>query len=302
MIEMNVMPTTLRLPAPSAPFTALFATVLAVLAPHGHAAPVGCLITPARIADVGTQAAGVIERISVDRGDAVRKGQVLVTLRADSERASLAAAQVRAEAEAVVSGAQASAQLARQKFERAEDLHRQQFISAQALEQARAEHAVAAQTLQQAIDQRSVYRSEVQQARAMLGLRTLTSPIAGIVVDRMAHPGERIELQAVLRVADVSELRVEVVVPASQFGSIREGAAAGVQPEVPGLAARQAVVTQVDRVIDAASNTFRVRLSLPNEDGGVPAGARCKVDFGPLKTDAAVRAGSAAVAPPTRGL
>ena len=281
-------------------FTALSAPLLALLAPPAYAAPVGCLITPARIADVGTQAAGVIERIAVDRGDPVRKGQVLVTLRADGERASLAAAQVRADAEAVVSGAQASANLARQKFERAEDLHRQQFISAQALEQARAEHAVAAQTLQQAIDQRSVYRSEVQQARAMLGLRTLTSPISGIVVDRMAHPGERIELQAVLRVADVSELRVEVVVPASQFGSIRESTPARVQPEVPGLAARQAVVTQVDRVIDAASNTFRVRLSLPNEDGGVPAGARCKVEFGPAKTDAAARPATTELAPPTR--
>jgi len=190
---------------------------------------------------------------------------------------------VRADAEAVVGGAQASAQLARQKLDRAQDLHRQQFISAQALEQARAEHAVAEQTLQQALDQRSIYRTEVQQARAQLGLRTLISPISGIVVDRMAHPGERVELQAVLRVADVSELRVEVVVPASRFGSIREGTVVGVQPEVPGLAERQAVVAQVDRVIDAASNTFRVRLSLRNEDGGVPAGARCKVEFAGAK-------------------
>jgi cobalt-zinc-cadmium efflux system membrane fusion protein len=258
--------------------------LLAALAPQAHA---GCLITPARIADVGTQAAGVIDRIAVDRGDVVRKGQVLVVLRADSERASLAAALARADADAAVSGAQAGARLARQKLDRAQELHRQQFISAQALEQARAENQVAAQTLQHAIDQRAIYRTEVGHARAMLGLRTLTSPLSGIVVDRMAQPGERVELQAVLRVVDVSELRVEAVVPVSRFGSIREGAVAQVHPEVPGLAARPAVVTQVDRVIDAASNTFRVRLALPNEDGGVPAGARCKVDFAGAKADAA---------------
>lgn len=267
-----------------------FAALLFPAAWPGHAAPLGCLITPARIADVGTPAAGVIERIAVDRGDLVHEGQALVTLRADSERASLAAARVRAGAEAAVSGAQASERLARQKLERAEDLHRQQFISAQALEQARAEHAVAKQTLQQALDQQAVYRTEVEQARAQLALRTLTSPLSGIVVDRMAHPGERVELQPVLRVADVSELRIEAAVPASRFGSIREGAAAAVQPEVPGIAARQAVVTRVDRIIDAASNTFRVRLALPNADGGVPAGARCKVDFdGPKTRDAAAR-------------
>jgi hypothetical protein len=38
-------------------------------------------------------------------------------------------------------------------------------------------------------------------------------------------------------------------------------------------------VTQVDGVIDAASNTFRMRLLLPNADGAVPAGARCRVDL-----------------------
>lgn len=274
------------------------AALLCALALPAHAAPLGCLITPARIADVGTPSAGVIEHIAVDRGDVVQRGQVLVTLRADTERASLAAARVRAGADAAVSGAQAGADLARQKLERAQDLFRQQFISAQALEQARAEHTVAVQTLQQALDQRAVYRTEVQQARALLGLRTLTSPISGIVVDRMAHPGERVELQAVLRVADVSELRVEVVVPANRFGSIREGAEAGVQPEVPGLGVKQAVVTQVDRVIDAASNTFRVRLALPNGDGGVPAGARCKVDFADGQADPAPVQGPTALAPP----
>jgi RND family efflux transporter MFP subunit len=264
---------------------ALAICLAAVWPSRASAAAVGCLITPSRIADVGTPAAGVIERIAVDRGDSVRKGQALVTLRADAELASLSAARVRAEAEAAVAGAQANAHLAQQKLERAEGLFRQNFISAQALEQTRTEHTVAQQSLRQAMDQQAVYRSELQQARALLRLRTLTSPISGVVIDRMAHPGERVELQAVLRVADLSRLRVEVVVPAAQFGTIAEGLEVDVKPEVPGLAPRRAKVTQVDRVIDAASNTFRVRLSLPNDDAQVPAGARCKVEFPADKAD-----------------
>jgi multidrug efflux pump subunit AcrA (membrane-fusion protein) len=42
--------------------------------------------------------------------------------------------------------------------------------------------------------------------------------------------------------------------------------------------ALSARVTHVDRIIDAASNTFRVRLALPNPGHRLPAGARCKVD------------------------
>jgi multidrug efflux pump subunit AcrA (membrane-fusion protein) len=38
-------------------------------------------------------------------------------------------------------------------------------------------------------------------------------------------------------------------------------------------------VTVVDRVINAASGTFGVRLELPNDKQLVPAGAKCKVKF-----------------------
>ena len=40
-----------------------------------------------------------------------------------------------------------------------------------------------------------------------------------------------------------------------------------------------ATVSLVDKVLDAASGTFRVRMLLPNPDGRIPAGLRCKVEF-----------------------
>jgi multidrug efflux pump subunit AcrA (membrane-fusion protein) len=39
-------------------------------------------------------------------------------------------------------------------------------------------------------------------------------------------------------------------------------------------------VTIIDRVIDSASSTFRVRLELPNPNHRIPAGLRCKVGLG----------------------
>ena len=97
------------------------------------------------------------------------------------------------------------------------------------------------------------------------------------------------------------KVRINCVLPGPtdtpMLKGIREGEAAGVQPEVPGLGVKQAVVTQVDRVIDAASNTFRVRLALPNGDGRVPAGARCKVDFANGQADPAPVPGPTALAP-----
>ena len=240
----------------------------------------GCLITPARVAEIGTPVAGVVERMLVDRGDSVRQGQPLAVLHAAGERASVRTAEARARAQAAVSAAQATLSLARQKTQRAESLHAEQFISDIALDQARTELSVATQALQQAEDQRAVYQAESAQALAQLHQRALRSPFDGVVTDRMAHPGERVELQPLLRVAEVARLRVEVVVPASRFGQVRPGARHAVRAEVPGVPAREATVTQVDQVIDAASNTFRVRLALDNADRVVPAGARCQIDLG----------------------
>ena len=52
-----------------------------------------------------------------------------------------------------------------------------------------------------------------------------------------------------------------------------------IQPDLVSLPAVQGTVSLVDPVIDPASNTFRARLELPNPDGKVPAGLRCKLQL-----------------------
>src|SRR5207245_2575565 len=59
-----------------------------------------CLILPDKVADLGSPVIGVVESVAVDRGDFVRKGQVLATLRAEVERANTSVVRSRAESEA----------------------------------------------------------------------------------------------------------------------------------------------------------------------------------------------------------
>ncbi len=82
----------------------------------------------------------------------------------------------------------------------------------------------------------------------------------------------------ILKIAEIDPLNVEVILPASLYGQVQRGDRAEVVPETPKqkFMARVAVV---DRVINAASGTFGVRLELPNEKHLVPAGAKCKVRF-----------------------
>jgi hypothetical protein len=83
----------------------------------------------------------------------------------------------------------------------------------------------------------------------------------------------------VLTLAQIDPLRVEVFVPTEYFGQIRIDSKAEVRPEQPIGGVYVATVTVVDRVLDAASGTFGVRLALPNPRLTLPGGIRCKVTF-----------------------
>jgi RND family efflux transporter MFP subunit len=241
--------------------------------------PVGCMISPKRIADIGASVVGVARVVHVDVGDDVRKGQSLVQLSADVENASVQAAEARSDVDADIRAAEANLELARQRHARARELLAQGFVSSQASDQAAAELKVAGERVAQARGQQRVTTREAGIARAQLGQRTLKSPFGGVVVERFVNAGERVEDKPVLRIAQLDPLRVEIIVPAARWGSLHAKDELAVQPELPGVGPVMARVVHVDRLIDPASNTFRVRLDLPNKDHALPGGARCKVEL-----------------------
>ena len=261
---------------------------------YSHAELLGCLIEPDRVADVGSQSTGVIDKITVERGDMVTAGQVVARLSAQVERASVSVAEVKARAEAEAQQAQAAYELAQRKLERTKDLVKRDFVSDQALDQAEAEARVAQQRVEQAREAQRVSQREYHLSNAQLSQRDVRSPFAGLVVERYRTEGERIEREPLVRVARIDPLRIEAIVPAPQFGSIRAGQSATIKTDLPDFAVLSAQVTLVDRVVDPASNSFRVRLSMPNPGNRIPSGLRCRIAF---NASGAPPAGSAPVAP-----
>ncbi len=246
-----------------------------------HRGAVGCLIGPERTADIGSPVTGVIAAIRVERGDAVHKGQVLALLEQDVERANWQAAVVRSGIDADLRSAEANYALARERHERMASLVDTGAIAALSIEQARAEQDVAQQRVEQARGQQKVSLQELGVARAQLAQRTLKAPFDGVIVERLTHEGERVEDRPLLRIAQLDPLRVELVMPATRWGTVQVREPLMILPELPGAKPVEATVTHVDRMLDAASNTFRVRLSLPNPQHRLPAGARCRLEGAP---------------------
>jgi RND family efflux transporter MFP subunit len=261
-------------------------------------APAGldCMIQPHLVVQVGTAAPGVIQSVRVDRGDMVRKGQPVVQMKSDVERAALAVARERASQVGELKSARGATDLAEREAQRAAQLVDENFVSRTYFDRQRAEVQVATGRGEQAQERIRLAQREVDLAAAQLSQRTVVSPIDGVVVERFVAPGEYVEQKPVLRIAAVDPLRVDVLVPAAQFGRVAVGSQAQVVPDLLDRRAHTATVTSVDRVVDAASNTFRVRLELPNPGGALPPGLRCKADL----AMAAVPSTATSPAPSTR--
>ena len=120
---------------------------------------------------------------------------------------------------------------------------------------------------------------ELRKSNAELARRIIKSPIPGVVVERSLSTGEFAKQDPILKIAQLNPLRVEAYAPVAMLGKVVVGAEAQVLPQAPVNGSYAATVTVVDRVIDAASGTFGIRLELPNPNYQLSAGLKCKLRF-----------------------
>lgn len=246
------------------------------------AADFDCMIEARQLIEIRSPVEAMIETVRVRRGDSVTKGQVLVTLQAGPERAALNLAKWRTEMQGEIKAAEARLDIAEKKLRRAEQLYQQKFISANARDEAEAEHRLATEELRRARENQRLAEMEAKRAEEVLSLRTIRSPFSGVVVEVMLKPGEFGAItfkDPIMKLAEIDPLNVEVLLPVAMYGKVRVGQHATVSPEEPVGGQYQTTVKVIDRVVDAASGTFGVRLELPNPKRTIPAGVRCHVQF-----------------------
>lgn len=249
-------------------------------APAQAEARFDCVIEPSLSLELGSPVPGLLAEAMVGRGDVVEKGQVVARLQDRIEQASVALLSARAESEANIESRIARLKLAEQTYDRVKQLKDRDIATAQALEESEATVEIARRDLAEAELERRLAALELNRAREVLDQRAIRSPVAGWVMDRHLSPGEYVHQEApIMSIAQPDPLYVESFVPVRYFPAFRPGMTGSVEPGAPIEGRFDATVTVVDRVFDASSGTFRVRLSLPNPDAALPAGQRCEVAF-----------------------
>ena len=114
----------------------------------------------------------------------------------------------------------------------------------------------------------------------------LLAPIAGLVEDVSIEVGESIgTLGPVIRLVQNDPLRIDVPVPMAQAGELAVGQDVWVNfPGTNAVASPNGRIINISAVADAASDTRRVRIEVPNPLRR-PAGERVAVSFSPEKED-----------------
>lgn len=274
---------TARAPAPAAPAAASLPDAQPAPASDTLASsssrPADCLIEPSQVVKVNSAVEGVIAFIAADRGQFVHRGQVVAGLRSSVEQASFAAARARAANVYSAGAAQAKARYLDARQQRTTQLR--QYLAKDSVEEAQANAQAASMQTREAELSRRVASLEAEHSARLLAERTVRSPIDGVVTERVMSPGEYRSNQAshILTVAQLNPLYVEVFAPISQLKSVSLGDLATVFPEDPVGGQYKARVKLIDRVFDAASGTFGMRLELPNPGNKLPAGLRCRIQF-----------------------
>ncbi len=253
---------------------------LALCAPAAlPAAELDCLIKPKMYVEVSSAVDSVVEKILVDTGEVVTRGQPLLQLEASIEKAKLKLARLQAGSDNEIDNRKVQLSYAKRYLKRMQNLLAQNSVSQYEKDKAATEVELAQIELEKAREKKRVAQLNLELAQAQLALKTIRSPIDGIVVDRYAMVGESVYGRSIMKLAQIDPLMVELIAPTEYFGLIEQGMRAEIRPEQPAGETFTATVTLADQLIDPASGSFTVRMELPNPDERLVAGVNCVAGF-----------------------
>lgn len=181
---------------------------------------------------------GRIAGIHFSEGQLVRKGEKLVSLDASEIEAQLAAVN-------------AALSLNRSRMKRAEELHSKNFISAQALDEAR-----------ENLNQTNAREAEI---RAKLAKSVVRAPFEGVAGLRQVSPGAYAKAgQDVARLEGIGTLKLDFRVPEAYLRKIRTGQALAVTVDAYPAETFEGTIYAIEPSVDEATRTVLLRARLPN--------------------------------------
>lgn len=262
--------------------SATAAAVGSVLAPSSSARTVTGIALPRRSFTLGpVQPGGRIASIPVAEGQVVKAGDILFALddRVQSARTKIAEKQAESTLDVELTGVRLA--WARQEASRLSRLGADSQASDREVRDARlgADTAKLEQAKAKFEHEQAGLRLALERCR--LKELTVRAPFSGYVTGLLKQVGETIdERDGIVTMVELDPLNVLLNCPLRLAGSVNVGDKVAVKPTDARWPPRTGEVTFASRAADPASQTFQVRIRVPNKDGGWISGFKVTVSFG----------------------
>lgn len=261
-------------------------------------------IQPVTNVEVKSKASGIVQKLLVDYGDNVKKGQILAELdkeqilaQVNQQRASLEAAEAAEHAaEADLEHAKVDAEgpdvpLLKRAYERAQGMAKDGIVSASVLEDAQKAYELAlnkqqlgkanvvsmSAKLRQAKAQVSQSRAQLEEKEEEYRNSTIVAPLDGMVLSRDVEVGDAVSsilvlgssATLVMTLGDIHEVYVKGKVDETDIGKVYIGQAARIKVESYKDRTFSGKVTKISPMGVEKDNvtTFEVRVSIDNSKG-----------------------------------
>lgn len=248
---------------------------------------------------LSSQVDGRVADVLADVGDTVREGQALIMLdpqelQFEVERQRGLVTQVRAQLgigpndppptdpKKIASVQRAEADLfdADHKYQRAQQMYKDNLISQQQLDEAASRFQSTKATYNVALQEVDrlkalLISSEASErlSQKKLGDATIRSPFPGAVKTRSVHPGEYVRVQSpVMVVVRTDRLRVRLAVPERWAGWVKNGATVDLHVEAFPGETFQGQISRINPAVAQDSRTFEAEALLANSNGRLKPG------------------------------
>lgn len=216
--------------------------------------PISGSLKAVNSAVVKARAAGELQGLTLREGDTVQAGQVVA--RVDATEYAARVRQAREQADS----ARAQIDIAQRQWDNNKALVAQGFISKTALDTSLNNFHAAQANHKAAL-------AAVEVASKSLADTVLRAPIAGLVAQRLAQPGERVGVDAkVIEIVDLSRLELEATLSAADSVAVRVGQQAALRIEGSPQAV-QATVARINPSAQAGSRSVLAYLALADAAG-----------------------------------
>ena len=201
---------------------------------------------------VVSRSAGILQDIAVEEGDRVSKGQILAQL--DVEQLSLEVAQLKA-----------TLQKLEKELKRQKSLYSRKLGSSDALDRAQFE-----------------YESQLAQyklSQLKLNYASIKAPIDGVIVERMAKPGNFISNnQQLFKIVNPSSLKAVLHLPEKELVNVKKNQLVLLAIDALNNKVVEGKIERIRPAIDTTTGTFKVVASLNNNDNQLQSGMFGKVE------------------------